>query len=141
MTPKRILLSSAKWLAVLSLVSGHAWAADEKIVFKLSESQPAGYPTTQADEEFARIVKERTKGRISIDVYPGAQLGDEKAAIEQVQIGALAFTRCSSAPMAQFAKKMKDLTPYQTAVKPVIDEARKQYADVLDAIAAARPKK
>ena len=104
MTLKTILFRSAKWLAVLSLVMGRAWAADPKIVLKLAEVHPQGYPTELADEEFARLVNERTGGRIQIEVYPGAQLGDEKIAIEQVQIGALAFTRVSSAPMAQFSK-------------------------------------
>ena len=103
---KTILFRSAKWLAVLSLVMGRAWAADPKIVLKLAEVHPQGYPTELADEEFARLVNERTGGRIQIEVYPGAQLGDEKTAIEQVQIGALAFTRVSSAPMAQFSKQL-----------------------------------
>ncbi len=106
MNPKRILFGSMKWLAMLSLVMGRAWAADPKIVLKLAEVHPQGYPTELGDEEFARLVGERTNGRIKVEVYPGAQLGDEKTAIEQVQIGALAFTRVSSAPMAQFVKKL-----------------------------------
>jgi tripartite ATP-independent transporter DctP family solute receptor len=106
MTVKSILFRSAMWMAVLSLMTGRAWAADPKIVLKLAEVHPQGYPTELADEEFARLVSERSAGRIKIEVYPGAQLGDEKAAIEQVQIGALAFTRVSSAPMAQFSKQL-----------------------------------
>jgi tripartite ATP-independent transporter DctP family solute receptor len=106
MSVRHILFHSVKWLAVLSLVAGQAWAAEPKIVFKLAEVHPQGYPTELGDEEFARLVGERTGGRIKIEIYPGGQLGDEKAAIEQVQIGAIAFTRVSSAPMAQFSKQL-----------------------------------
>ncbi len=106
MSLTRTLFRSVMFMAVLSMAAGRAWAADPKIILKLAEVHPQGYPTELADEEFARIVGERSQGRIKIEVYPGAQLGDEKAAIEQVQIGALAFTRVSSAPMAQFSKQL-----------------------------------
>ncbi|HWQ62181.1 MAG TPA: TRAP transporter substrate-binding protein, partial [Negativicutes bacterium] len=49
---------------------------------------------------------ERTNGRIKVEVYPSSQLGEEKAVIEQVQLGAVAFTRVSSAPMAEFNKPL-----------------------------------
>ena len=106
MNAKSILFRSLPWLAAASLVAGRAWAADPQVVLKLAEVHPQGYPTELADEEFAKLVAERTQGRIKVEVYPGAQLGDEKAAIEQVQIGAIAFTRVSSAPMAQFSKQL-----------------------------------
>jgi tripartite ATP-independent transporter DctP family solute receptor len=54
--------------------------------------------------KFAELVKERTNGRITIDVFPSAQLGEEKAVIEQVQLGAIEFTRVSTGPMAEFNK-------------------------------------
>jgi tripartite ATP-independent transporter DctP family solute receptor len=91
---------------LLALCTGRAAAAEAQITLKLAEVHPKGYPTEVADEEFARLVGERSGGRIKVDVYPGAQLGDEKSAIEQVQIGAIAFTRVSSAPMAQFSKQL-----------------------------------
>lgn len=73
--------------------------------FKLAENQPQGYPTVVASQKFAELVKERTKGRILIEVYAGGQLGDEKAVIEQVQMGAIAFTRVHSSPLAEFNKQ------------------------------------
>jgi len=76
------------------------------IVFKLAETHPADYPTTMGDKKFAELVGERSKGRIKIEVYPNSQLGEEKAAIEQVQLGAIAFTRVSSSPLGEFNKAM-----------------------------------
>ena len=68
-------------------------AAAAPIVLKLAETHPPDYPTTLGDKKFAELVTERSKGRIKVEVYPSSQLGEEKAAIEQVQLGALAFTR------------------------------------------------
>ena len=68
---------------------------EDQIVLRLAENQPADYPTTLGDLEFARLVEERTNGRIKIEVYYGAQLGDEKSVIEQVQFGAIDFARIS----------------------------------------------
>jgi len=72
--------------------------------FRLAETHPADYPTTKGDMKFAELVSERTGGRITIDVFPSAQLGEEKSVIEQVQLGAIEFTRVSTGPMAEFNK-------------------------------------
>lgn len=75
-----------------------------KYKFRLAETHPADYPTTKGDIKFAELVKERSGDRITIEVFPSAQLGEEKAAIEQVQLGAIEFTRISSGPLAEFNK-------------------------------------
>lgn len=72
--------------------------------FRLAETHPADYPTTKGDIRFAELVKERSNGRITIEVFPSAQLGEEKAVVEQVQLGAIEFTRVSSGPLAEFNK-------------------------------------
>lgn len=83
------------------------------MILRLAETHGADYPTTQGDYEFARLVEERSNGRIKIEVYPGAQLGEEKAIIEQVQFGAIDFTRVSISPLAAFADNFNALQmPY-----------------------------
>ncbi|NDL68857.1 TRAP transporter substrate-binding protein [Anaerotalea alkaliphila] len=85
----------------------------DTIVLRLGENQPADYPTTLGDLEFARLVEERTDGRIKIEVYYGGQLGDEKSVIEQVQFGAIDFVRTSISPLSEFAKELNVLQlPY-----------------------------
>ncbi|MCR2807710.1 TRAP transporter substrate-binding protein [Paenibacillus soyae] len=84
--------------------SGNGASEGPSYTFRLAEAHPADYPTTKGDIRFAELVKERSGGRITIDVFPSAQLGEEKAAIEQVQLGAIEFTRVSTGPMAEFNK-------------------------------------
>ncbi len=74
-----------------------------QVVLTLSEVHAEGYPTTLADYEFARLVEERTEGRIKIDVYSGGTLyGEETGSIEALQIGDLAFARVSASPVASY---------------------------------------
>jgi len=96
-----------RFLTVLVLIAVAAStlpaAAAPQMVLRLGETHVADYPTTRGDLEFSRLVEERTGGRIRIEVYHGKQLGEEKAVIEQVQFGAIDFTRVSISPLAAFA--------------------------------------
>lgn len=81
--------------------------AQAQMVLKLAEIHAQGYPTELADEEFARLVNKYTNGALKIDVFPGGQItGDEKVAIEQVQIGAVAIGRVSSGALGAFNPQM-----------------------------------
>lgn len=81
--------------------------------FRLADNQPADYPTVIGDEKFAELVEERTDGRIKIEVFPSAQLGDEKSVLEQVQLGAIEFTRINANPLVEFNKDFSVLAlPY-----------------------------
>ena len=75
-------------------------------VLRLAETHPQDYPTTKGDYEFARLVKERNNGKIVIEVFHSKQLGEEKAVIEQVQLGAIDFTRVSISPVSAFAREL-----------------------------------
>jgi tripartite ATP-independent transporter DctP family solute receptor len=79
-------------------------------VMRLAETHPQDYPTTKGDYEFARLVKERTNGRIIVEVYHSKQLGEEAAVIEQVQLGAIDMTRVSISAVSSF---VRDLDAFQ----------------------------
>lgn len=82
-------------------------------VYKLATDAPADYPTTIALQKFADDVKEQTEGRITIELYPSAQLGDENAYLQQLQFGAVDFAKSSVAPLAQFCNELNALSlPY-----------------------------
>lgn len=118
---KRFVLAVSFFAAVVLLAgcnkkaenTANPAAFEQKIVMRLAETHPIDYPTTKGDLEFARLVEERSRGRIKIEVYPNAALGEEKEAIEQVQFGAIDFTRVSISPLASFAKQFDALQlPY-----------------------------
>jgi tripartite ATP-independent transporter DctP family solute receptor len=88
--------------------------ASAQTVLKLSEVHAEGYPTTLADKEFARLVEEKTEGRIKVEVYSGGTLyGGEPDAIEALQLGDLAFARVSASPVANFVPALNAIQmPY-----------------------------
>jgi tripartite ATP-independent transporter DctP family solute receptor len=69
--------------------------AQQKIVLKASDVHPAGYPTVVAVEHFGDKLAKATNGRISVQMFASMQLGGEKEAIEQAQIGAIQLARVS----------------------------------------------
>jgi tripartite ATP-independent transporter DctP family solute receptor len=99
--------------AVLGIVLSAGSVMAASVVYQLSDNQPGDYPTTIGDNKFAELVKERTGGRIQIDVYHSAQLFDEKSAIEQIQLGGLAFCRVNAQPLSDFTPALGVLSlPY-----------------------------
>lgn len=70
--------------------------------FRYAENQPVDYPTTQAAYYFAALVRQRSEGRIQIEIYPNAQLGDETSVVEQVQLGMIDFARVSLGTLGEF---------------------------------------
>ncbi|MFD1779517.1 TRAP transporter substrate-binding protein DctP [Fredinandcohnia salidurans] len=85
----------------------------DPIVLRLADNQPDDYPTVVGDKAFAKLVEEKTDGRIKVEVYSGGQLGDEKSVIEQVQLGTIDFARVSASPLAEFSKNLGVLSmPY-----------------------------
>jgi tripartite ATP-independent transporter DctP family solute receptor len=64
-------------------------------VLKASDVHAVGYPTVVAVENIGKKLSDATKGRLSVAMYPSMQLGGEKEAIEQAQVGAIAFARVS----------------------------------------------
>ncbi len=71
-------------------------SAQSKTTFKASDVQPAGYPTVAATESLGKKLDAATNGRLSVQMYPSAQLGGEKETIEQTQIGAIQMLRVSA---------------------------------------------
>ncbi len=84
-------LGAAATLPPMSSASAQAKAA-----FKASDVQPAGYPTVTAVDSLGKKLETATSGRLSVQMFPSAQLGGEKETIEQTQIGAIQLLRVSA---------------------------------------------
>lgn len=84
-----------------------------QIVMRLAENQPDTNPVTVAMFRFADLVNEYSNGEIEVQVFSGAQLGQEPETIEQAQVGIIDFTRVNSVPLANVSPSMGAFTlPY-----------------------------
>ncbi len=84
-------------LTAAALVAGTAQAAD----MRAWNIHPAGYPNSDAIDQFAAEVEEKTGGELKIKVYHGGVLGSQPDAIEQIRLGAIDFGQFSLGPMGQ----------------------------------------
>lgn len=74
-------------------IGGRAQAATKML--KASDVHPEGYPTVVAIEDLGKKLEKETGGRLGVQMYASMQLGGEKEAIEQAQVGAIQFARVS----------------------------------------------
>ncbi|UJQ95526.1 TRAP transporter substrate-binding protein [Mariluticola halotolerans] len=81
---------------VAALLSTAAFAQD--MVLRSSDTHPDGYPTVEAVKHMGELLSERTNGRLSIEVFHSAQLGEEKDTIEQTRFGVIDMNRVSMGP-------------------------------------------
>ena len=87
-----------KKLALATLcfgMSASVFAADYDLKFGMVADP--GSNEYKAVELFAKEVKENSKGKVEVKIFPSAQLGDDRAMIKQLKDGALDFTLSESA--------------------------------------------
>src|SRR5512142_2179628 len=80
---------------VIAAATFASTAQAQQMVLKASDVHANGYPTVVAVENMGKKLSAASKGRLSVAMYPSMQLGGEKEAIEQAQVGAIAFARVS----------------------------------------------
>src|SRR6187200_1077988 len=106
MIEARIALATAGVLLAAAAVASDPALAQQKIVLKATDVHPLGYPTVEAVVRMGKKLEAATGGRLSIQMYPAMQLGGEKEAIEQAQVGALAIARISVGPMGPLVPEL-----------------------------------
>ena len=89
---RRTLIATAIAAATLGTSLG---ALAQNVVLKATDTHPAGYPTVVAVESMGKKLEAATNGRIKMQMFPGAVLGQEKETVEQAQIGAIQIVRIS----------------------------------------------
>ena len=63
---------------------------------------PTDHPYYTGCVKFGELMNEKSGGRISLEVYPSAQLGNERDVVEALQMGSVDFTLVSAAPLSNF---------------------------------------
>ncbi|RUR35473.1 TRAP transporter substrate-binding protein [Vreelandella populi] len=59
-----------------------------------------------AATKFEELVEARTDGKVSIEIYPNASLGDERTLLEGMQIGTVDMGVITNGPVANFVEEM-----------------------------------
>src|SRR5918997_933463 len=94
MITKRQLMGAA-----IALAAGLAVpAAAQTVTLRSADIHPEGYPTVEAVKHLGQLLEQRTNGRIKIQMFHSAQLGQEKDTIEQTRFGVIDLNRINMAP-------------------------------------------
>lgn len=75
---------------------------DKTYTLQIGMVSPSNHPYSIVSKELADAVKEKSDGRLVIEVYDSGQLGGERELIEQVQLGTLDMTLVTIAPVSNF---------------------------------------
>jgi tripartite ATP-independent transporter DctP family solute receptor len=100
------LLAAAALLGA-ALLSALPAAAQQTL--RLGHNISTSSPYHLAAEHFARLVQERTQGRVRVQVFPAGALGNERDMIEGAQIGTIDMVVTSSAAAGPFVPALRIL--------------------------------
>ncbi|WP_102348740.1 TRAP transporter substrate-binding protein [Bacillus sp. Marseille-P3661] len=111
----------------------------EKIVLKFGELNPDTHIVTMSIKEFGRILEEKSDGRITVEVFPSGQLGDQQTMIQSLQMGALDLYRTNPSYLADLGmEKMNVLhLPFlfknvEHAWNVIDSDIGQEFLDVID---------
>ena len=102
------------WILLLLLVALCGCAAGEaepvpEFVLTYAENQPAGYPTVLGAQYFADLVRERTEGKVVIQIKHSGEFGSEAEVLAQMAFGGIDFARVSLAELSDEIPKLNVL--------------------------------
>lgn len=88
-------------------------ARAQATVIRWGESLPATHPQVQMAERIAKDVKEKSSGRIDVQIFPNSQLGNNNDMIESVSSGALTMTTDGAGAIANYLPQLSIIeAPY-----------------------------
>jgi tripartite ATP-independent transporter DctP family solute receptor len=87
-----------KGVALAALMSLGAGAMAQAQTLRSTDIHPDGYPTVEAVKFISKQLEQKTNGRLKINVFHSAQLGQEKDTIEQTRFGVIDMNRINMAP-------------------------------------------
>lgn len=90
--------------ALVLLAAGGA-AAQQPIVIKFSHTTTPDTPKGKGGEYFKKLVEERTKGRVRVELYPNSTLYKDKEEMEALQLGAVQMLAPSPAKFGPLGVK------------------------------------
>ena len=95
-------------MALCGCAAGEAEPVPE-FVLTYAENQPAGYPTVLGAQYFADLVRERTGGKVVIQIKHSGEFGSEAEVLAQMAFGGIDFARVSLAELSDEIPKLNVL--------------------------------
>ncbi len=75
--------------------------SDKKVLY-LAHTLPQTHPVHKGIVEFQKALNKKSKGALTVKIFPDGQLGSEREVLELLQIGSVAITKVSAATLSNF---------------------------------------
>lgn len=92
----------------------------------LAHTLPQTHPVHKGILEFQKVLREKSKGKLVVKIFPDGQLGSERETLELLQIGSVAITKVSAATLSNF------IPEYHIFGIPYLFEDKEHQFDVLE---------
>jgi len=99
---KRVLAAAVAFAATAATLGGSAFAE----TLRLAHHHAVGGQVDIAAKKFAELAKEYSKGELTVQIFPGAQLGQEREALDLVNQGAIDISITSTPIFDKFYAPM-----------------------------------
>ncbi len=102
-------------IGILIATAGFTWfvrtqhnssSRGQTTVLKLGHTLDQNHPVHQSMLRMAEILRDKSNGTVELQIFPNSQLGSETECLEQLQRGALAMAKTSTAPIESFIPEM-----------------------------------
>lgn len=113
-------------IAVMALSVSNVFGANKTIVLKAGHNGSTDFPYHTGLEYMAKEVEQKTKGQVKIQIYPNAQLGDQRQMIEGLRMGTIDMCITATSDLAQFVPETDVLN------LPFIFKSLKQSYEAMD---------
>jgi tripartite ATP-independent transporter DctP family solute receptor len=87
-------------IAALFLTSPSVTSASAQTLLKVAHDSPLASPYHVAAEWFEKEVERKTDGRVTVQIFPNAQLGDEETLFNGLKIGSVDVLYIATAPIS-----------------------------------------
>lgn len=110
---KKMLVLSILVFIIVACFGRTAAAAEKKFVIKLGHVEPNESNEHKGAEKFKELLEKRSGGRVSVELFPNSQLGNENDLVESVKMNSIQVTIPSAGAAARFYEPLNVfMTPF-----------------------------
>lgn len=104
----RSFRTSILMLIIVALgISGCGDVIKKTKKIRLAHALSTTHPVHLGMERMAKLVEEKSDGKLTITIFPSQQLGSERETLELLQIGSIGMTKVSSAALENFVPELR----------------------------------
>jgi C4-dicarboxylate-binding protein DctP len=104
---KKLFVLVVFFLLLQGIAAGVREVRAAEFTAKFAHVLVADTPAGKAADRFAKLMAERTKGRMEIKVFPASQLGNDTQIVEQIQLNTVHIGIPPTAVLGQFEPRMQ----------------------------------